>query len=83
MDSPLPYLDGQGDPLDRKEVFGMMSTGDVARYMGVSLCTVRNWVEQGYLPVTMKTPTGYLKFDESDVERLRENCIKNGRGLCK
>lgn len=56
----------------------MMTTGDVAKYLDVSISTVRHWVKQGYLPVAWKTPTGYLKFDENDVIKVKEDCIKNG-----
>lgn len=56
----------------------MMTTGDVAKCMDVSISTVRHWVKQGYLPVALKTPTGYLKFNEEDVLKVKESCIKNG-----
>lgn len=56
----------------------MMTTGDVAKYLDVSVSTVRHWVERGYLPVAWKTPTGYLKFHENDIEKVKEDCMKNG-----
>ena len=42
----------------------MMTTGQAASYLDVSTCTLREWVKKGYIPVVMKTPTGYLKFAE-------------------
>ena len=59
----------------------MMTTGDVAKYLDVSISTVRHWVKQGYLPVAWKTPTGYLKFDEDAVLQVKKDCIENGSGV--
>lgn len=56
----------------------MMTTGDVAKYLDVSISTVRHWVKLGYLPVAWKTPTGYLKFDENDIIKVKEDCVKDG-----
>ena len=50
----------------------MMTTGQAASYLDVSTCTLREWVKKGYIPVVMKTPTGYLKFAEEDVEAFRK-----------
>lgn len=52
----------------------MMSTSQAARSLGVSTNTMREWALKGYIPVAMKTPTGYLKFREDDVEELRRKC---------
>lgn len=52
----------------------MMSTGQAARNLGVSINTMREWALKGYIPIAMKTPTGYLKFREEDVEELRRMC---------
>lgn len=52
----------------------MMSTGQAARNLGVSINTMREWALKGYIPIAMKTPTGYLKFREEDVEELRRKC---------
>lgn len=34
--------------------------------------------EKGYIPVVMKTPTGYLKFAEEDVEAFRKKMEQDG-----
>lgn len=52
----------------------MMSTIQAARSLEISTNTMREWALKGYIPTAMKTPTGYLKFREEDVEELRRKC---------
>ena len=56
----------------------MMTTGQAASYLDVSTCTLREWVKKGYIPVVMKTPTGYLKFAEENVEAFRKKMEQDG-----
>jgi excisionase family DNA binding protein len=46
-----------------------LTTGSVARMLGVSEATVRLMVERGDLPAT-RTATGVRLFDRSVVERI-------------
>ena len=56
---------------DREEP--LLSSGEVAKRVGVSTSTVSSWVRQGWLTPHIRTAGGRLRFRWSDVERqLRE-----------
>lgn len=46
-----------------------LGPSDVARLLGVTKETVREWADRGFLPV-WRTPTGHRRFRRSDVEAL-------------
>ena len=48
-----------------------MTTGEAARYLDVSLQTVRRWAKNGSLPVII-LPSGHRRFRTEDIERLLE-----------
>lgn len=48
-----------------------LSTGDVARLLGVSISSVSRWAEAGVLTGT-KTPGGHWRFSRTDVEAFQE-----------
>lgn len=47
----------------------LLSTGQAARRLQVSIDTIRRWGEAGRLPM-VKTPTGNRRFRRADVEAL-------------
>ena len=47
-----------------------LTTGDVARLLGVSISSVVRWADQGVLP-SKKTPGGHWRFSTGDVEVFR------------
>jgi excisionase family DNA binding protein len=51
----------------------LLTTGEVARELGVSRAAVLSWVRDGKLTPTLTTPGGHHRFDLDDVRRqLRE-----------
>ena len=48
-----------------------MKIGQVAREAGVSIDTVRFYERRGVLPAPEREPSGYRKFTEATVERIR------------
>ncbi len=51
----------------------LLSTGEVARELGVSRAAVLSWVREGKITPTLTTPGGHHRFDLDDVRRqLRE-----------
>lgn len=47
----------------------LLTTGQAARRLQVSLDTVRRWGKAGRIPM-IRTPTGNRRFRRSDVEAL-------------
>lgn len=59
----------------------MMRTGDVARDVGVSVVTIREYVRRGWLACTV-TPTGKRLFREEDVIAFKnEYMVQCGKGV--
>ncbi len=51
----------------------LLTTGEVAKELGVSHAAVLAWVRDGKLSPTLTTPGGHHRFDLDDVRRqLRE-----------
>ncbi len=48
---------------------GMLTTGDVARALGVSINTVKNWVKSEKLSA-VTLPSGHLRIPRAEFERL-------------
>jgi DNA-binding transcriptional MerR regulator len=48
-----------------------MKIGQVAQLAGVSVDTIRFYERRGVLPVAQRWPSGYRRFSESSVERIR------------
>lgn len=49
----------------------LITTGDAAAVLGVSVQTVRRWERSGHLPA-VRTPGNQRRFRRSDVEALLE-----------
>lgn len=50
----------------------MLKTGEVAKRLGVSAVTVRDWGDRGLIPFS-NTPTGQRRYKEEDVNKLEES----------
>ena len=51
----------------------LLTTGEVAKELGVSRAAVLAWVRDGKITPTLTTPGGHHRFDLDDVRRqLRE-----------
>jgi DNA-binding transcriptional MerR regulator len=48
-----------------------MKIGELAQRVGVGIDTVRYYERQGLLPVPERVASGYRRYDEVDVARLR------------
>lgn len=46
----------------------MMTSGQVARTIGVSITTIKNWEERGALKPDRKLPSGRRLYSEKTVE---------------
>lgn len=55
----------------------MLKTSDVAREIGISPNTVREYVRRGWLNCSV-TPTGMRLFDEGDVSSFKKNHMSKG-----
>lgn len=51
-----------------------LSTGDVARLLGVNIDTVARWANAGKLPC-LRTPGGFRKFRPEDVDALAASML--------
>ncbi|MFL5270663.1 MAG: excisionase family DNA-binding protein [Anaeromyxobacteraceae bacterium] len=49
----------------------LLTTGEAARRLGIGTATLKRWAESGRVP-SLRTAGRHRRFDEADVERLRE-----------
>lgn len=56
-----------------------LTSADVARRVGVSSRTVRDWADRGDLPAVRLTPRSPRRFRAEDVEELLERAQQGGR----
>ena len=54
-----------------------LKVGDVAKSLGVSDQTIRNWESKGILK-SVRTPGGHRRFREMEVEALRQKIETSG-----
>lgn len=55
-----------------KEYNEIMSIADAAKYLGVSIDSVRRWEKKGYIK-SFRTPGNHRRYNKKDLNR-----IKNG-----
>jgi excisionase family DNA binding protein len=48
------------------------TTGRAAELLGVSVSTVRRWLDEGYLPHSYQPPGGRWRVPRSDIAALKE-----------
>jgi excisionase family DNA binding protein len=62
----------------------LLNVGDAAAYVGVSASSLRNWANQGLLPV-YRTPGGQRRFTREDLDgfmhSMREQPLAGRRAL--
>lgn len=56
--------DAQGDEAD------LVPIGEVARFFGVTVATVRRWEREGKISA-QRTPGGQRRFNRAEIERAR------------
>jgi excisionase family DNA binding protein len=60
----------------------LLNVGQAAAYLGVSAASLRNWANQGLVPV-YRTPGGQRRFSTSDLDgfmrSMREPSSANGQ----
>ena len=49
----------------------LMSPGEVARLLGVSLSSMKRWAIEGLIPCSHRTLKGWRRYSPADVEVLR------------
>lgn len=52
-----------------------LSVRETARRLGVHENTIRNWEEKGLLRAAKLPGSGYRRFDQAEVERLRNEML--------
>jgi excisionase family DNA binding protein len=52
-----------------------LSVRETARRLGVHENTVRNWEDKGLLRAAKLPGSGYRRFDQAEVERLRNEML--------
>jgi excisionase family DNA binding protein len=55
----------------------LLTSGDVAKYLGVHINTVRRWEQKGILKSYRVDPKGYRWFRKEDIEIFIKNISKN------
>ena len=58
----------------------LLTISQAAAQLGVHPDTLRAWADKGLVPV-IRTPTGYRRFDPSEIERVREEMGLEGKAL--
>lgn len=51
----------------------MYTSGEIARLMGVSITTVKNWEEKGALKPDRRLPSGRRQYSETTVKNFMES----------
>jgi excisionase family DNA binding protein len=54
-----------------------LNVRETAARLGVHENTVRNWEERGLLRAIKLPGSGYRRFDQAEVERMRDEMLKN------
>lgn len=52
------------------DVDKLISVGEAAARVGVSVDTIKRWEKAGKLAQAQRTPTGHRRFRRADIERL-------------
>jgi excisionase family DNA binding protein len=58
----------------------LLTISEAADRLGVNQKTLRSWADKG-LVAHIKTPTGYRRFDPSDIDRLQQGMRVEADGL--
>lgn len=48
----------------------LLTIGEAAKQLGVSVATLRAWADKGWV-TPVKLPSGYRRFTEREIERRR------------
>jgi len=57
----------------QKEVMKMnCSIGQVAKMLGISVQSLRNWEKQGIIPKPKRRPTNHREYADADIEAIKE-----------
>ena len=48
------------------------STGEVAKTLGISTASLRNWEKQGLTPKPCRRPTNRRQYTEEDINAIKE-----------
>jgi excisionase family DNA binding protein len=54
-----------------------LSISEAAAELGVSVATLRRWVDAGKIPA-IRLPSGYRRFDPAELERFRASLRTGG-----
>jgi MerR family transcriptional regulator, light-induced transcriptional regulator len=73
--------DLDGDTLDAASG-DLLTSGDVARLLGVAPATLKRWTDAGRIPC-IRTAGGHRRFFGADVERLRVRLCARGDALSR
>lgn len=60
-------------------VDGMRMTSDVAKRLGVTRQTARNYAEAGHFPNARKLPSGLWQIPDSDIDAFLQKCRDRAR----
>ncbi|HET9597750.1 MAG TPA: helix-turn-helix domain-containing protein [Anaeromyxobacteraceae bacterium] len=79
----MAYLDGDASGTDAgSDQADLLTSGDVARLLGVASATLKRWTDAGRIPC-VRTAGGHRRFLRSDVERLRVRLGARGDALAR
>ena len=48
------------------------STGEVAKMLGISTASLRNWERHGLIPKPCRRPTNRRQYTEEDINSIKE-----------
>jgi len=60
----------------------LLTISQAAAMLGIHSNTLRGWADRG-LVAHVKLPSGYRRFDQHEIERLRDQMRFEGRALGK